>query len=298
MKKTNKILAVILCFCMMASFTALFASAEDATELPIYFRNITATKFKPDDPETVLQMEFKIEVDTEDEEEKAAILDGIDTVNTSAEIIFQDLPLEIINELKAFGSIPIWMSEEKRAIREEELLKEIEGQSTIAIAKPVSYENGVLTADVYAKDGTAGAKMIGIDIVEPSDVFEWNSFLYYIPAGVLVNSATGAYSQSDYSGSFGNDVNNLATREIKFSKLEMNALMTTAEIISKIVKGSSPAAIVARIALALPVLLLELPLFIARANSVYKVYGVNIYKTMFELCVKAPRIINWFIKNT
>ena len=278
MKKTNKILAVILCLCMMASFTALFASAEDATELPIYFRNITATKFKPDDPETVLQMEFKIEVDTEDEEEKAAILDGIDTVDTNAEIAIREKVLYYAHGLSGIGSIPIWTTFERYLELDFQLGQEAEEKSTIAIAKPVSYENGVLTLDVYSKDGTPGAKMIGVVL---DDFFCLAEFEFDFPAGVLANSATGAYS-SERKSSY--DVSNLATRELEFTKP-----------VKRLLEANNKKSL-GRLILILPILPLELMILVARANRVYAAYGVSLNKIALDLCAKAPRIAYWLIK--
>ena len=269
MKKTNKILAVILCLCMMASFTALFASAEDATELDIYFGGGRATKFKEDDPETVLQLEIDIKAHPRDEE--AAILDGIDTVDTNAVIPIREMVLTYAYLISTFGSIPNW-------IRMERLEQEIKEKSTIAIAKPVSYENGVLTLDVYSKDGTPGAKMIGVVL---DDFFCLAEFEFDFPAGVLANSATGAYS-SERKPSY--DVSNLATRELEFTKP-----------VKRLLEANNKKSL-GRLILILPILPLELMILVARANRVYAAYGVSLNKIALDLCAKAPRIAYWLIK--
>ena len=263
MKKTNKILAVILCLCMMASFTALFASAEDEPKTQsVYFgiESIRATKLKEGDPETVLQLE--VELSEDDPNEPLPF----DTVNTEAEITIYEGYYYYL-----YGLLGV-------------ITEDIKEKATIAKARPVSYEDNILTVDVYSKDGSAGAKMIAGEVEAEykgeTDRVYLNLFEFAFPEGMLKDSVSGAFSSRRFVAE---TVTGLETKPFKMPSLLMNTIVAWIVGDTKGVIGST--------ALLVFVLPVELLVLASRANKFYKVYGISAYQMAFDILKNAPKLI-------
>ena len=278
MKTTNKVIAVMLCACIALSAMVFSVSAEGGKRIQITVDSVQALAVEKTDPESVAQLMIRLSVPEGANEEDAAILNGFDTIDPNAEIMICESLCYAANALIALGTVPEGLLYEDP---NDEIGKEVREKSCIAIAKPLSYQNGVLKVDVYSTDGTACAKMIAID---EKELGEYSLFTFHFPEGILKNADTGDFSDgiADETCS----VKNLAARELKLTKTVEN-LIKNYEVgsVAGVINLLSSAAFL------LPILPLELLIFAVRANPVYKAYGVNVYKMTFELFVKTPKIL-------
>ena len=257
MKTCKKLLAVLLSVCMLLSAAAITASAEDGKTVEIFTGtgNVQATKFDANDPETVLQLQVKL---------PAPNGVAFDTLDTSKEVLIGEGLY-----LYAYRYIQMILKGEEHydGLTEEQLIEEmmpIVNSAVFAIGKPVSYENDVLTLDVYSKDGKPGAKMVSFSVSFYDEPV--NLFFGLMPEGTLKDSKTGV-TNSDYSG-FGGSVEGLAVHPVKLPGL-------VEKILSAVFKGEYQSLIpmIPVVVFLLPFLMLSL---VSRVQKAYDIYGINI----------------------
>ena len=252
MKTCKKALAIFLCFLMATSCSMLSAFAEDVEPelVRASVSGIRATKFDAADPEKVLQLQMNVSA--------SAALDAVDPAAQVA--VYENL------YITAYTFIAKYLE------KSEEQMQAIKASAQIATLKPVSLENGILTLDVYSKDGAAGAKMISFTLpFLPSEELRqqgFNAFLFDFPQGMLKSSATGALTESFSATEM---VTGLASREVR--------LPSWAEkIVSAFVSGDTSALF--KLLPMVPLILLFAPLFIrsvaSKVQKAYNAYGISL----------------------
>ena len=250
MKTCKKALAVLLCILTALSCTTLCVCAEDAAEpITASISGVKATKFDPSDPETVLQLQMNVSSSA-----------AIDAVNPDAQIpVYEEL------YIMAYTFIAKYLE------KSDAEMQKIQADAQIATLKPVSVADGVLTLDVYSKDGKAGAKMISFALpFVPLDAAKagFNAFLFAFPQGALKNSTTGAVNEA-FSES--ETVQGLASRDVR--------LPSWAEkLVSAFFAGDTSALL--KFVPALPLIVLFAPLILrsvaSKVQKVYNVYGISL----------------------
>ena len=252
MKTCKKALAILLCFLMATSCTMLSVLAEDAEPelVRASVSGVQATKFDAADPEKVLQLQMFVSA--------SATLDAVDPAAQVA--VYENLYLTAYTFLAKYIE------------KSDEQMQAIKADAQIAMLKPVSLDNGVLTLDVYSKDGAAGAKMISFTLpfIPNEEIRQqsFNAFLFDFPQGMLKNSETGAYTESFSETEM---VMGLASREVR--------LPSWAEKIVSAFVGGDTSALLKLLPMA-PLILLFAPLFIrslaSKVQKTYNVYGISL----------------------
>lgn len=273
MKTCKRTLAFILCLCMLLSVMVFSASAEDAAQpVGITITEGKAVKLKEGDPETVLQLELTVTAKTD---ERDLPLATFDKVNTDAEItIYEGLYVGIYE-----------MMAEVLTVSENDVLK----TGTIAKAKPVSYADGKLTLDVFSTNGEAGAKMISIQLhgMLESDL---GGFIFDIPEGLLSESNSGKKSAA---GALGASIAGLSVKELKPPALVTGILND--------MEDGNMGGLIGKAALVLPFAFIILPIVLmtiaSRANKIYKIYGINVYKIVGDAWRALHKIIPYLISE-
>lgn len=248
MNTCKKAIALILSLCLLLSVFVFSAAAEEtkkATELVV--GTITATKVKSDDPETVLQLAIQASSGSQEA--------AFDSFDPNAELSIYSGAYSVLNYTEE--EIEEWL---------------------IAKAKPVSYENGILTVDVYAKDGTSGAKLVSLlfdETVFPRDEGNANFIGLRFPAPFAIRFPEGLLKGSDAGSVFSGskiekvEIEGTVTKEIKVPSWYMKLTDTSG---SKIVLAVKAMLMI----MLLPVVIIVLAKdSLPTINYVMDLYGLN-----------------------
>ena len=251
MKICQKTIAVILSLCLLLSALAVSAAAEETREpVQITIERVEATQLKSDDQETVLQLTMTIRAASDENGTPAA---AFDTFDENAELtIYEGLYLNLFR-----------MSERP----EEELYQ----KAAIAKAKPVSYEAGVLTLDVFSTNGLAGAKMVAIGLKDYEDIA---MFQFDLPEGLLKDSASGLISMGSEEG--------IVKQVTGLTVIPVQLPLTIATFLKGFITGNTTLVTsgIAATLFALPVVAL---ITAVRLNRFYSIYNINVTREVFEL---------------
>lgn len=254
-KMKKRILAIILCLMTILSSMAIIVSAEEAEDntVGVVVEKIEAVKVKDDDSETVLQLALTVSAETDENERLLAVFDE---VNKDAEIVIYeglfDMIYLMVNELSG-------TAEDLNFV-------------VVAKAKPISFADGIMTLDVYGKDGTPGAKMITMQI-DDFDGADINEFIFEFPQGLLKDSKSGKISSDDAAY---NRVEGLAARGVKLPR-------TIKKIVNAIMNEDF-GSLITTVLFILPFAFIVIPILISivssRLQDVYDVYDIDVKKIL------------------
>lgn len=266
MKKTKKLIALILCLTLALCAVVVPATAEEETNIGVVISSAKAVAFKDGDPQTVTRLELQIEAKKGEDEQPLAVFDKMNKVDEIP--IYEAVYCEIYLAYKSSFSLTE---------------KEIFSNAKIGAAKPVSYNDGKLILDIFSKSGEAGAKMIDIQVdVDGGESF--SGFFFDFPAGLFEETASGTKSEGNLTFAA---VDGLTVETLKLPSLIKG-------IINNILNDNIAGVIGTAVAV-LPFAFVVIPvvaaIFSVRANKVYKIYGINAGKVIFDVLRALPNIL-------
>lgn len=264
----KKTLAVLLCLLMALTAMGFSAAAETITfwYVPIKVTSAKAIAFKEGDPETVLQLELAVEANSSANSEAPA--DPFDTFDPDAEVVIYEGTYISVSETIA----EILGTEKGKAFDD----------AVIAKAKPVSFSDGILTLDVFSKNGEAGAKMFAIQF----DNFETglvNEFHFDFPKGMLSVSGGTKFSNATRTVA---EVNGLQSKTLELPSLLRRMFRDFAT--------GNFGALIGKAFFILPLAMILAPILLRslekNAQKIYDSYGIDVHP-MFSDAQKAVRKI-------
>ncbi len=273
MKTCKKALAIVLSLCMLLSMTAICASADNVTiwYVPVKVTSAKAVSFKEGDPETVMRLELNVERVSSGE--SSAPAGSFEKVDTNAEItIYDGLYVSVYETLSAITEVDD---------------QNVFETAMIAKAKPVSYENGVLTVDVFSKNGEAGAKMVSMKF----DAFEASGlggFYFDFPRGML----------SDADGLLFNNAgrSNANVDGLQIKTLELPSLVKS--IFNDFATGNF-SGLLGKAIFILPLSFIIIPILLKKMESstqkVYDIYGISVHQLFADAGKAVRKIIPYLI---
>ena len=267
MKYCKRSLAVVLCLCTIFSALAFSVSGETITiwRVPVDVTSAKATAFKDGDPETVTRLELTIE--------RVMNPDGTSPAG-SFEIVDTNAVINI------YDGLYVNMYETISAITQNDAA-DIYETARIATARPVSFENGVLTVDVFSLNGACGAKMVSVKL----DAFESNigSFIFELPRDLLCSADGLLYNN--------NETAVVAVDGLQVRTLELPSLVKS--IFTDFVTGNY-LGLLGKALFILPLSFIILPLLMNKteksAQKIYDLYGISVHQ-LFDDAQKAVRKI-------
>ncbi|MCR5151195.1 MAG: hypothetical protein K6B52_08240 [Clostridiales bacterium] len=275
MKTCKKALAVMLSLLMAFTALGISACAENVTKwyVPVSVTNAKAVAFKDGDPKTVTRLELTVVSNASAGSEAPA--DPFDTFDPNAEItIYEGTFISVSNTVAQ-----ILGKEADNAFAD----------AVIAKAKPVAFANGVLTLDVFSKNGETGAKMFAIQI----DNFETGTvseFYFDFPEEMLSLSSGTKYSKATRTTAH--------VDGLQSEKLELPSLIR--RMFSDFSTGKF-GALIGKVFLILPIALLLVPILMKslenNAQKVYNNYGINVHSLFSDAQKAVRKILPYFINQ-
>lgn len=220
---------------------------------------------KDGDPETVMQLELTVGALLSGED---ATYVAFDTFNPNAEIVIYEALYIAVNEMLA-------------GVTDLDAEKAFDA-AVVAKAKPVSYADGILTVDVFSKNGDAGAKMVAIQ-VDDFEELKISSFYFDLPEGMLSASASGQISAAARKSV---NVSGLQTRTL--------ALPSLVKKLAKDFMSGNYSGLLGKAIFILPLALIIVPILLktleTKVQKIYSIYGIDVHP-VFVAAKKALRNI-------
>ena len=272
MKTIKRALAVLLSVCMLLSLTAVAAYAEDVTPESVSIRIVSAraTEVMALDLQTVARLELDLRVLSGSDTYTVPTFDKVDTNAT----------------IDVYDGLYLTVNDMLSQLLDKGQDDGVYAEALIATAKPVSIRSGVLTVDLFSKNGEKGAKMIAVEI----DGFEGSavsSFCFDIPYGILSDGSgvtnAGTKMYADVQG-------------LQKMKLELPSL---AKRLVKDFATGNLGGVLGKIIFILPIAWILAPILLNKieknAQTIYDVYGIDLHPLFADASKAVRRLLPYLI---